>query len=402
MKLNKFLTIPIMALLLWLTGCKGDEPVNPEPMVEQPTLTFRLALSSENLGTRGDVNDAEDHKTQTWTPTTGSDPNAVTFDNNLNSLRVVLYKVVGTDSRLNYEYPVAELTNISYDKTDYDGVVVVSGKLNSTFTAAELEGAEHRLVVFVNPPLTLDIKNPGDCVFSEHGNSKAFSGGLPMYGVADVDFTGLSSHSGGDFQLKGSDGQDLSISILRSVAKIKVQLSNDLYKGVDKGGKNVRLISMIVSHHAQTGYICPEGWDTVSTFAGLTHNSVMRPVSNAGYDTECTITPYQGDDADDTWMNSEKMLRFYCPDTFNNDAKKPIKLTINYKVGDDSDVRSDDIYLCQYKDGVHDTGDDDHKRFDIIRNHIYLFTITKVKDNFKLQCEVSIQKWGYHKIKTEL
>ena len=442
MKANKFLTIPIMALLLWLTGCKGDEPVNPEPMgdnLPMPQVTFRLSLSSESLGTRA-ASDSESHNNQTWTPSSTTDAYAVGIDNKITSLRAVLYAVVGEgdNERLNYQKPIAELKNIKYIKDteeidiancdNVSGIVTVTGTLDCDYTAKELEEGKFRIAVFVNPPSSLNIENPGICLFTEHGPSENFTsvlGGLPMYGVADVTFPDLPAHTSGNYSLKGADRKtDLSINILRSVAKIKVIVDNSVYadEGKTQNGKHMRLISMKVERHAKRGYLCPSGWNTTSDLASLSHNAVWRPAEiksiKEDFDTACVVKPYSGSDEtlaadnENRWRNSDKMLRFYTPDTPNSDndilhsAEQPLKLLVKYSIGtketNDYEENEAEIFLCQYDGGVHDTNALNHKRFDIIRNHIYQFRITNVTDKLKLECEVSIQKWGYHRISTEL
>lgn len=404
-----------LGLSLLLTSCKDDEPV-PVSSSSETVVSFNLALSSESQGTRavGDVTDKDGN--ENWQ--NGADPEATEFDNRINSMKVVLYAVAG--NTLNTDNPLGEMeVDPSSYTDDKDGSITVKGKLKTNIPASLLADPKtsYRLAVFINAPVTgtygLDIKKPSQCVFNFHGTSEQFQG-IPMYGVAKCYFTGLTNAEGTEtspFVIKGSsDGSsDLSIPVLRSMAKIKVRVHNDLYETVANGGREVRLKSIKINRHANRGFLVPKGWNTVDNFLSVNLKSVMNGfIGSDNYtDKECSYDAPETNPAE-SWKNSDQKLRFYIPDTFNCEHdgydSEPIKLTLEYYTdGDYSDVRTDDIFLCRYTDdGKHDVNDANHQIWDIIRNHIYEFVIEGVEASFDLKVGVSVKKWEYEVIQTEL
>ena len=387
-----------------------------QPMEKEtdPVVSFSLALSSESSGTRaeGDVTDKDG--TDKWE--NGTDPAATEFDNRINSLTAILYSVV--DGELNIDHPLGE---IIIDPSSYqnktNGNLKLTGRLKTNLspTLLENDNNHYRIVVYINAPASgnwaLDTKKPQQCRFSFHGTSADFSG-IPMYGVARCFFKNLTTTENSEtnpFIIKGDKNGliDLSIPVLRSMAKIKVSIDGDLYKNKDEGGRTMRLKSLTVSRHANTGYLVPKGWNTTDNFLNNTMESVMNAFTGSeNYtDRSCTVeAPDQN--PSETWKNSDKMLRFYIPDTYNSDNdgydSEPIKLTLEYFLDGETDlekVNRNDIFICQYKeDGTHDVEDSNHERWDIIRNHIYEFVIKGVEASTgDLNISVSVKKWvPYH------
>ncbi|MDE5808182.1 MAG: hypothetical protein K2H76_08695 [Muribaculaceae bacterium] len=392
-------------LLLLLTGCINDyQPVCDK--VEAHMVSFSLSVDKD--GTRsGDETWSggyEDEEGFEWDQTISTSPD---------SIHPVLYDVNDKDEIITSN-PAGEIKNVivTYDKTEkcYN----VSGKLETNKTLSMLQNGKFRLVIYANMK-DYDAKNPmsEQAEFTRHGAPGSGTSDdelkhVPMFGVGVANLSQVGTQTGvTQYTILDSSGNPLNIPMLRAMAKVRVKIAEDLRNVID-------LKEISINRHAQSGYIVPNSWNKISSVYEIPLNQTMNAKTNNNHTCTTTINP----ETDKT--NNRDKLRFFIPETFNKDndgvtGSTDLSLTIKYvyiKCEQDASKKDDEhghtevsepveqtIYFRQYLNGKPNM---DVAPYDIIRNHVYDFTINGVANNFELLMDLSIYKWKYHKLGTEL
>lgn len=418
MKLKHFSLIFLLTLLL--PACKSDEPAIEEKPVEKTYVKFSIVLSQENPGARitraGDVADPnhpqpDNGKDEEWGtdhPEGGNHYEEIgtVFDNTIKSITPVLYSVSGNKVITSILAGTMDNSKFNEDK-DENGItqkVTFTGELNTWLTKQDLLEGKYRLAVYVNATSdeiyqSINPQSPISTPFYLHGqqgekikvNGKEVEfKAIPMYGVGEVsfaetmkDYNPANASMENPLALRGTDGSELSIPVLRSMAKIRVKVDQEKLKD-----RNVEIQSLSISRHATAGYVVPRGWNTTSSVASLTTYSSFNPNTDLKYREEgCTHTS-----KDET----KKSIRIYLPETLNcnndgNEESDPIEMTIRYTLdGDGNDVKEHKFYLT---DGAFDSSNT-AKHWDIFRNTVYDFIIEGVEAaSGNLNFNVSIKPW---------
>lgn len=394
-----------LGLSLLLPSCKSDEPV-PVPM-EDTYMSFMLTLSEG--GTRGE-NDANAPYDRDWGTDREDDEEGTAFDKKIKDITAVIYKVhkSGNVTRIDRTHPVGQIKPNAVEK---NGVTTYVGKMQTEYSIDQLKDGDYRMVLFVNAN-NVSITDPANATFSHHGKAGDDFGegnfnGIPMYGVADVSFSGLDPEKAKSqdepYKIEDKNGSEISIPVLRAMAKVRITVDKEnegksTWLGTTR---QLKLKSFKISKHNTKGYVVPKGWDTKSSVKDLKTSTAFNPVLNTDdiqdwLEENCSQTP-----GNTNTGNSETKLRFYLPETIN-DQEDPIALTVEYTLdGNDSDVKEHTFYLSQ-GGGWDKDNPQSILQWDIYRNAIYEFDIQGVEENFKLNLEVSVKDWVYHKIPTTL
>lgn len=188
---------------------------------------------------------------------------------------------------------------------------------------------------------------------------------LPMWGVQNVNFT-----------LAAGKRQDFSdIDLLRAVAKVKVNLSNDMKKN------EWSIHSMQLFNYNNMGYCMPIKYAECKQTASLTHEEFEH-----FYDSKQTGGITMTDD-----------VPIYLPEYQNIDKadvnKCVIKLKLNYKGNverDDSGKEKE--YTLRFIDYT-DTGAEGTTINDIVRDHYYIFEVYKGSNGQNL-VKLTVRKWN--------
>ena len=188
---------------------------------------------------------------------------------------------------------------------------------------------------------------------------------LPMWGVQKVDFT-----------LAAGKRQDFSdIDLLRAVAKVKVNLSNDMKKN------EWSIHSMQLFNYNNMGYCMPIKYAECKQTASLTHEEFEH-----FYDSKQTGGITMTDD-----------VPIYLPEYQNIDKadvnKCVIKLKLNYKGNverDDSGKEKE--YTLRFIDYT-DQGTEGTTTNDIVRDHYYIFEVYKGSNGQNL-VKLTVRKWN--------
>ena len=187
---------------------------------------------------------------------------------------------------------------------------------------------------------------------------------LPMWGVKKVDFT-----------LAAGKLQDFSdINLLRAVAKVKVNLSNEMKKN------GWRIHSMNLFNYNNKGYCMPEKYAECEKTASLTHEEFVH-----FFNSRQTSGITMKDD-----------VPIYLPEYQNNGKDNADKCIIKLKLESNGNVERDDSgnekeYTLRFIDYT-DSGAEGTTTNDIVRDHYYTFEVYKGSNGQNL-VKLTVRKW---------
>lgn len=227
---------------------------------------------------------------------------------------------------------------------------------------------EGKMVVYANFDMTSDDLKKGyndEIIAQKAFDYEANPKYLPMWGVQKVDFT-----------LAAGKRQDFSdIDLLRAVAKVKVNLSNEMKNN------EWSIHSMKLINYNNKGYCMPGKYKDCEQTASLTHEEFEH-----FYDSKQTGGITMTDD-----------VPIYLPEYQNIDKadvnKCVIKLKLNYKGNverDDSGKEKE--YTLRFIDYT-DQGTEGTTTNDIVRDHYYIFEVYKGSNGQNL-VKLTVRKWN--------
>lgn len=188
---------------------------------------------------------------------------------------------------------------------------------------------------------------------------------LPMWGVKKVAFT-----------LAAGKLQDFSdIDLLRAVAKVKVNLSNDMKKN------GWSIYSMQLINYNDKGYCMPEKYAECEQTASLTHEEFENFLVS-----KQTVGITMTDD-----------VPIYLPEYQNNGKEDADKCIIKLKLARKGTVEQDapgkdKEYTLRFIDYT-DTGAEGTTINDIVRDHYYIFEVYKGSNGQNL-VKLTVRKWN--------
>ena len=227
---------------------------------------------------------------------------------------------------------------------------------------------EGKMVVYANFNMSEDDLQKGynDVIIAQKSfNYEENPKYLPMWGVKKVAFT-----------LAAGKLQDFSdINLLRAVAKVKVNLSNEMKNN------GWSIYSMQLINYNDKGYCMPEKYAECEKTASLTHEEFEH-----FYDSKQTGGITMTDD-----------VPIYLPEYQNNgqvDADKcviKLKLARNGTVEQDASGK-DKEYTLRFIDYT-DQGTEGTTINDIVRDHYYIFEVYKSSNGQNL-VKLTVRKWN--------
>lgn len=188
---------------------------------------------------------------------------------------------------------------------------------------------------------------------------------LPMWGVKKVAFT-----------LAAGKRQDFSdIDLLRAVAKVKVNLSNDMKKN------GWSIYSMKLINYNNKGYCMPIKYTECEQTASLTHEAFEHFL-----DSKQTVGITMNDN-----------VPIYLPEYQNKGKDNADKCIIKLKLASNGNVERDDSgnekeYTLRFIDYT-DQGAEGTTTNDIVRDHYYIFEVYK-GSNGKNLVKLTVKKWN--------
>lgn len=188
---------------------------------------------------------------------------------------------------------------------------------------------------------------------------------LPMWGVQKVDFT-----------LAAGKCQDFSdIDLLRAVAKVKVNLSNDMKKN------GWSIYSMQLFNYNNKGYCMPIKYAECERTASLTHEEFEHFLVS-----KQTVG-----------ITMKDNVPIYLPEYQNNGKEDADKCIIKLKLASNGKVELDDSgnekeYTLRFIDYT-DQGTEGTTINDIVRDHYYTFEVYKGSNGQNL-VKLTVRKWN--------
>lgn len=322
-----------------LTLCLKGADKNSNTRMGQPFV--------KPLASRGEEGEAKDPETEMENSIDFSRFHVVFYDVNHRMAGVlqnmVLIHMGGNIYRLTGSLPVSNKVLVG---NHFEGKMVVYANFNMSEADLQIDYND------------TDIAQKS---FNYEANPKY----LPMWGVKKVDFT-----------LAAGKLQDFSdINLLRAVAKVKVNLSNEMKNN------GWSIYSMQLINYNDKGYCMPEKYAECEKTASLTHEEFEH-----FYDSKQTGGITMTDD-----------VPIYLPEYQNNgqvDADKcviKLKLARNETVEQDASGK-DKEYTLRFIDYT-DTGAEGTTINDIVRDHYYTFEVYKGSNGQNL-VKLTVKKWN--------
>ena len=322
-----------------LTLCLKGADKNSNTRMGQPFV--------KPLASRGEEGEAKDPKTEMENNIDFNRFHVVFYDANHRMAGVlqnmVLIHVGGNIYRLTGSLPVSNKVLVG---NHFEGKMVVYANFN--MSEADLQ----------------KDYNDTDIAQKSFGY-EAYPEYLPMWGVKKVAFT-----------LAAGKRQDFSdIDLLRAVAKVKVNLSNEMKNN------GWSIYSMQLINYNDKGYCMPEKYAECEKTASLTHKEFEHFL-----DSKQTVG-----------ITMKDNVPIYLPEYQNNgqvDADKcviKLKLARNGTVEQDASGK-DKEYTLRFIDYT-DQGTEGTTTNDIVRDHYYIFEVYKGSNGQNL-VKLTVKKWN--------
>ncbi|MDE7466183.1 MAG: hypothetical protein K2M59_07160 [Muribaculaceae bacterium] len=388
-----------------LSSCSSDE-MPDAPISEGQTVGFTIAVPRVNpYGTRAG---------NTWGDDYTPDDQGNEFENRINSLMPSLYLVEGSNIT-----PAGTITvdNSKTTVTKVDNVSVyyyIEGKLHTNLSASQLNAGKFRLMVEANTENNHSwMPNRKYAMLGTQQELEQNDMAIPMWGVAEANFTGVGStdengNPTGLITIHPSENETdktATVSLLRAAAKVTVKVDPSI------SDRNVILNSLTLNTAAEKGYIYPEAWNSVANTENLRFDATFNPFEE--------LNNYQSEYVVPNPDEIPTEISFYLAETPNpgvvtsnhepgasEDACTELKLEVNYSrdgLNEVADQKTGNLYFTDSSDATlsahaHDGVNEEN----IVRNHIYEFTITGVADSFKPEVKLCVKKWAHEKVNVDL
>ena len=325
------------------TSCiTDDDPAPYCPQEGKTQVVFTLALN--NNGSRAITN-------LNWGETYDNE-DGVGVDNLINNLQVLFF---GNDKDGNY---IGKVQNaIFYEQStgvyEFIGEISIDAGYVTTNTDGTLSLNAKMMVLANCADITLGANNTYADVQALPYDGATSPSQIPMWGIQTIN-TPITV---------GARNELNDIDLLRAMAKVEVIMAPDDYT----------MENIILNRYNAKGYCAPglggNEWSAVGATADLATESCVN------YNTTATGEVL-------TVAATNNRIEFYIPECANS-TENPLSMYVNIKKGTtDVDLNLTDakLYFKDYSDNA---------PFNIVRNHIYRYTITAVKTGFDLKLTVA-------------
>lgn len=339
--------ITLLALLLGGCTAADDGPADTGNAV---TVTFSVVTPRPNH--------AANNSRATWgdpyLPDAGND-----FDNLL--LRDQL-KVVITDNSCTKEIAVTNLLCAGSAESDSEVSYDFIGRI-ATADINDLKSlTDGKLHIMANAGPSARLAADAELVPAANQPDESFNG-IPMWGVATVDFSGLKQNERFDAG---------KVELLRAIAKIEIIIDTD---AADKQ-EDINIITAIrsatINRRNTKGYLLPGGWADAK---------VTRDVAKGQEPPRVNDSP--AGPAAFTPSADRKSVVFYLPECLNT-AENELYVSLNYESAAGT-AETDNIYFCNYNS----SGKPDREsKYDIRRNHLYRFIVRRNGNEIAVSADV--------------
>lgn len=330
-----------MLLAVLVCGCSSDDVAGSSVPSGNAQVSFILKLDGAQGRTRAAWSDGYD--SGDGTP----------YDERINpdDLAVALYSA--DDNSF-----AAYVDILSYHETAQEGEYELIGTVKSADGGAPAAG-RYKVMVFANcgvsgqsDPLASLRQSP------YHYDAKAVEAGsqlVPMWGVTTAK---LSLE-------KGKRDKEVEIDLLRAFAKVEISLHSDISETTD-------IVSATLTRYNTGGHCLPAGYAGVSKTADLDQENGDNPSFNPDQTAQQT-------NLDFTYSGDNKSAYLYIPE-YDNSAE-PAEITLEL-----SDGTKGTLEFKTYTGGT-----PGGEAYDIVRNHIYRYTVNVYQGELKV--EAAVMPW---------
>ena len=346
--MRRLLSYSILVFMMYLAASCGyimDDGTCPEVSKGGRALFFRIELDEQTPGTKADDiwgNPYEDEIGTDFDSRIRPDAMFVVIYGPDNKVKGTVYDlswwlVEGSDSE--YEF-MGDISHLELNTSDIYKVAIYA----NTMAPSHVESLDSQ-----DGPARMwfDISDV-DAMQSDSY--------IPMWGLVSTRFT-------------LAEGQQLgNISLLRAVSKVRVRLTPALQS------QGFRIMGAKLNTYNRTGFCLPSGWYDGESTLQLYQQGCFRPYSSQN----STPLPFEVN-ADGT----EAII--YMPELETSDIENPVTLTIS----DASDMIKD--YHLQFRN--YTGGLAGAQAFDIVRNHIYDYTISQIVSGKQLVLTCDVVSW---------
>ena len=196
-----------------------------------------------------------------------------------------------------------------------------------------------------------------NCHASTEYNIVQTSDYLPMWGVAKLPALAI-----------GKSNNIGNIDLLRAVAKVGVTLRDDM---IEKG---FSIASLTLDRYNTRGYIMPAGYKTVDNTADLSFAATLNVLNSAATSLDFTANSVA-----------------YIPE-YDNTSQEAVPSTITVELNRNG--KHEGTYTLHFAD-YDSSGAPTGNAYDIMRNHIYAYTIYKSGD--EMAVTLHVREWNVRK-----
>lgn len=331
----------MFALLLALAcGCSSEEGAGGEMPANATQVSFILRLSDESEGTRAAWSDGylNDDGTE--------------YDKRINpdDLKVALYHA--GDNAFAANVNIVTYHELASQEEEYEFIGTVE-----TPADTELSAGDYKIMVFANCQMSGSIAANTDLGQLSYTYSadqvKQEEQLIPMWGVTKAHLN----------LEKGKRDDAGTIDLLRAFAKVEINLHSDIQQ-------SYTIASATLSCYNTQGYSLPKGYADVENTKRLDQedqpSSSFHPNATAQEADLVFVVPQDG-----------KTATLYIPEYENTPGKEAV---INLTLGDGT---TGTLHFQPYENGAL-TG----APYDIVRNHIYRYTVNVEQGELKVQAAV--------------
>ena len=361
-------------LHIWMMGVLGMLAASCSQVIEDPVgdsecnqgtgkvqIMFTIAMDKESLQSR-----------TTWGNTYTSD-NGSGIDNIIESLQVLLFKNDANGTFIS-EVEKKILRQLS------EGVYEFVGELSINSDAIDANNKLNcKVMVLANGEVNpnnvenLASSTATGALITEAFTFNANPNRIPMWGIAsyvyisDTDDTRLNMVEG----IRNNIG---TIHMLRAMAKVEVIMANNDYEIDDIALKN----------YNNSGWTLPNNWKTTGNTQALNRTDCFRPSRNYQEGPISFI-----DNVKDVTIegNTYKCYTIYATEYQNIATNSQTSVTPSYI----NVTINGTIYPIYFKNYTNGVTSETAEAYNIIRNHIYRYTITDVND--ELDFTLNVAPW---------
>lgn len=362
---NIFCSLALAAMsAVGLTGCVTDGegpdcPDRPDPEVDALVVSFRVAVPSP-AASRAATPPVPDNGDAGSDWSDYLEGKEIEFENTLlaRNFTVTLYNATDNSYLGRVTAFVLDKVTASTGTADYYEFRGVLELQNTNMTEAELGAITAKMAITANGEPTdaqktsglADMNGLSALTFSKIGQQADFDA-IPMWGVATKSLSGIKKGETFDFG---------DISLLRAMAKIEVNFDRSETSTV----KDLELTGVTMNRTNPSGYLLPGNWSGIAETTKLKFEETLRIPAG--------LTPSE---RSFSTTSDDGAIIFYVPEIKNATGTDEIKLTVGY-LDDAGQSQTGEIRFVKY--GTDGKPVADPTPWDIIRNHHYSFTITKV------------------------